>query len=125
MLALLFCIVTLLARPTSALPFQTPEQKLDRAIASLRHVDPAKLTETQKASHRLERPGGVKVEVGEILSAATPADIDLLLDVRGALYHRLSDECLYEVERVNAALRRLGRSRYRKATGITEKAETK
>jgi HEAT repeat protein len=75
--------------------------------------------------HRLVRADGGRVEAGEILSAATPADIDLLLDVRGALYRRLSDECLYEVRRVDAALRHLGRSRYRRHTFTTEKVEAK
>lgn len=75
--------------------------------------------------NRLERPGGGSVEAGEILSAATPDDIDLLLDVRGALYHRLSDECLYEVRRVDYALRHLGRSRYRRHTFAVEKVEAK
>jgi len=75
--------------------------------------------------NRLERPGGGRVEAGEIISAATPGDIPLLLDVRGALYHRLSDECLYEVRRVDAALRHLGRSRYRRHTFVTEKVEAK
>lgn len=75
--------------------------------------------------HRLGRPGGGGVEAGEILSAATAEDIDLLLDVRGALYHRLSDECLYEVRRVDTALRHLGRSRYRRHTFATEKVEVR
>lgn len=84
-----------------------------------------RMAETWQRSHRLERPDRRKIEVGEILSAATPADIDLLLDVRGALYHRLSDECLYEVRRVDAALRHLGRSRYRKQTRTAEKVEAR
>lgn len=75
--------------------------------------------------HRLVRAGGGRVEAGEIISGATVEDIDLLLDVRGALYHRLSDECLYEVRRVEAALQHLGRSRYRRNTFITEKVEAK
>jgi hypothetical protein len=84
-----------------------------------------KLAEHWQREHRLVRPGGGRVEAGEIISAATPEDIGLLLDVRGALYHRLSDECLYEVERVDAALRHLGRSRYRRSTFVTEKVEAK
>lgn len=89
----------------------------------LTHAALVRLAATWQSTHRLERPGGSKIEVGEILSAATPADIDLLLDVRGALYERLSDECLYEVRRVDAALRHLGRSRYRKVTRTAEKVE--
>lgn len=74
---------------------------------------------------RLQRPGGASVEAGELISATTPEDIPRLLDVRGALYQRLSDECLYEVRRIDVALRHLGRSRYRRATFTTEKVEAK
>jgi HEAT repeat protein len=84
-----------------------------------------KLAGGWQKERRLARPGGGRVEAGEIISATTPEDIDLLLDVRGALYQRLSDECLYEVERVDAALRHLGRSRYRRSTFVTEKVEPK
>ncbi|MEN3332532.1 MAG: hypothetical protein V7641_1897 [Blastocatellia bacterium] len=60
-----------------------------------------------------------------LLLAAVPEDIDLLLEVKAAVLMRLSDECLYEVERLDRTVRRLGRSRYRKVTGLTEKAETR
>lgn len=84
-----------------------------------------RMAEGWQSTGRLERPNRRKIEVGEILSAATPDDINLLLDVRGALYRRLSDECIYEVRRVDAALRHLGRSRYRRETRTTEKVEAR
>ena len=60
-----------------------------------------------------------------LLLAAVPDDIDLLLEVKAAVMMRLSDECLYEVARIDRTLRRLGRSRYRKVTGLTEKVEAR
>ncbi|HOX36565.1 MAG TPA: HEAT repeat domain-containing protein [Candidatus Brocadiia bacterium] len=63
------------------------------------------------------------VEHRHILSAATVADIDALLEVRGVVMRRLSDECLPEIEILEDLTRRLGRSRYRKEVGLTEKAE--
>jgi hypothetical protein len=58
-----------------------------------------------------------------VLGAATAADLELLFDVSASLYMRLSDECLDEVRTINELIKRLGRSRYRKVVGITEKAE--
>jgi HEAT repeats len=55
-----------------------------------------------------------------LLLAAGPEDIDLLLEVKAAVMMRLSDECLYEVEKIDRTVRRLGRSRYRKVSGLTE-----
>lgn len=63
------------------------------------------------------------VQVSEILSGATANDIGLLLDVKATLYKRLSDEAMYEVKRIDEAVKHLGRSRYRKVAGITEKVE--
>lgn len=78
-----------------------------------------------KEKGRLEDAAGEGVRARHILSAATIADIPLLLEVKSKLYLRLSDECLYEVRRVDEVLKRLGRSRYRRTPGITEKAEAK
>jgi hypothetical protein len=72
-----------------------------------------------KKNGRLDGPD----EPRHILPAATTADIDLLLGVRSQLYLRLSDECLYEVGRIEKAVKHLGRRRYRRVTGITERAE--
>ncbi|HEX8920562.1 MAG TPA: HEAT repeat domain-containing protein [Pyrinomonadaceae bacterium] len=64
-----------------------------------------------------------QVEVSELLSGATASDIELLLDVKATLYKRLSDEAMYEVKRIDEAVKYLGRSRYRKVAGIAEKVE--
>jgi len=63
------------------------------------------------------------VEERHILSAATAGDIPLLLEVKAALCARLSEESLVEIRRLNEVIKRLGRSRYRKVSGLTEKAE--
>lgn len=76
-----------------------------------------------KDKGRLEGTNRNPVEVRQILSGATANDIDLLLEVKAKLYRRLSDECLYEVLRIDQAVKHLGRSRYRKVTGTTMKAE--
>jgi len=36
---------------------------------------------------------------------------------------RLSEEILFEIRRLNEVIERLGRSRYRKVIGLTEKVE--
>lgn len=71
-----------------------------------------------KRKHRME-----ETSVSEILSGATAADIELLLDVKATFYTRLSDEAMYEVERIDEAVKYLGRSRYRKVPGITDRVE--
>jgi len=76
-------------------------------------------------NNRLDKGKYAWVEERHILSAATTNDIDLLLEIRASLYERLSDECLYEVRRLDEVVKQLGRSRYRKAMGISEKAEEK
>jgi HEAT repeat protein len=81
------------------------------------HDELIKAAEQWKKNHRMP------VEARQILTAATANDIDLLLEVKAALFARLSDECLYEVKRIDMAVRRLGRSRYRKDVGITERVE--
>ena len=63
------------------------------------------------------------VEERHILSAATAGDIPLLLEVKAALCARLSEETLFEIRRLNRVIERLGRSRYRKVIGVTEKVE--
>jgi len=65
------------------------------------------------------------VEERHILAAATIQDINMLVDTRGSLYNRLSDEALYEVERLSKIIQRLARSQYRKEVGVTERAEAK
>jgi hypothetical protein len=53
------------------------------------------------------------VETRHFLPAATPADIDLLLDGKASFYLRLSDECIYEARTVDDLIKWIGRSRYR------------
>jgi HEAT repeats len=77
------------------------------------------------SNNRLDKGKYAWVEEKHILSAATTNDIDLLLEIKASLYARLSDECLYEVRRLDEVVKQLGRSRYRKAIGINEKAEEK
>jgi hypothetical protein len=65
------------------------------------------------------------VGVPQIISAATPADMNALLDAKSAFYPRLSDECLYETKDIDKAIKYISRSRYRKGVGVTAKAEAK
>ncbi len=61
------------------------------------------------------------IEARHVLAVATPADVPLLLDVRGGLFRRVSDECLEEVAILDDILRRLVRSQYRNDPGVCEK----
>ena len=58
-----------------------------------------------------------------LLSAATHADIELLLKVQAKVYLRLSDECISEIRTLDNLILRLGRSRYRSQVGVSEKVE--
>jgi hypothetical protein len=58
-----------------------------------------------------------------MLGAAVPADLPLLLDVRGRLFRRLSDECLEEIAMVHHTMRRLVRSQYRTEPGVCEQVK--
>lgn len=64
-----------------------------------------------------------KITAGPMLAVLEPGDLPLLIDVRAAIYSRLSDECLYEVAFLNTIIRRLGRGRYRREVGICERVE--
>ena len=63
------------------------------------------------------------VESRHVLAVATPADVPLLLDLRGRLFRRLSDECLEEVEILDGILRRVVRSQYRTEPGLCEQVK--
>ena len=78
-----------------------------------------------KACKRQCRLRGNWVSDAQVLAATTPKDVELLLDVRAALYTRLSDECLYEVEELNEILRRMARRQYRDIVGLCAKVEPK
>jgi HEAT repeat protein len=85
------------------------------------------LEAAQGWKQRRSRVGGDYTWVRErhILAAATPEDIDLLLDVKAFVYRRLSDECLSEIRFFDGLVARLGRSRYRAVAGVCEKVEAK
>jgi hypothetical protein len=73
-----------------------------------------------RRNHRVKSDRFGWAEPRQILAAATPADLELLMDARAAIYGRLSDECLDEVATLDKIIRRLGRSRYRKTVGLTD-----
>jgi hypothetical protein len=52
------------------------------------------------------------MEIRHIFPAATPEDIDLLLDGMSDFYLRLSDECINEIDIVYDLIKWIGRSRY-------------
>lgn len=62
---------------------------------------------------------------GNLIAAATPENLDSILETKAAFYRRLSDECLYEVRDLDTVVKYIGRGRYRKGIGVTEKAEPK
>lgn len=74
------------------------------------------------SNHRLSTKEYGWVEAKHILAVAKVADIDLLLEAKASFYARLSDECLYDVRRIDNIVKRLRRSQYRKESGITERA---
>lgn len=73
------------------------------------------------SNHRLGTKEYGWVEEKHILAAATADDIDLLLAAKASFYGRLSDECLYDVRRIDDVVKRLGRSRYKKDVGVIVK----
>lgn len=92
----------------------------------LTHDQFIKAAESWKKSHHMRMSlSEMSLDQRQLLAAATVDDIPLLLEVKAAILGRLSDECLYEVKSIHMAIKRLGRSRYRKDVGITEKAEAK
>jgi len=89
----------------------------------LSHEDLLKAAEDWKKSGHLAGGDWEWVEDRHALAASTAADIDLWLNVKAKLCLRVSDECIPEMRTVDGLVCRLGRSRYRKEVGITEKAE--
>lgn len=92
--------------------FQEDERRLSREIF-------LKASPLWKKQHRLPS----WLETKHLITAATVDDLNLLLEIKGAVLLRLSDECLYETRRIDDTVRYVGRSRYRKNPGITEKVE--
>jgi len=64
-----------------------------------------------------------EADLKQLLAASTVEDIPLLVALKSRLYHRLSDECLYEVQKIDHVILRLGRSRYRKQVGTCLQVE--
>jgi len=73
--------------------------------------------------HRITGGDYVWVEERHLLEACTRADIPKLLEVRAAVYSRLSDECLEEIEILDRVIKWLGRAGLRKVPGVCEKVE--
>lgn len=80
---------------------------------------------TWKEKGRIYDSGSEWVGEGRVIAAAKPDNLDLILETKAVFYRRLSDECLYEVRDLERAIKYIGRSRYRKGVGVTEKAELK
>jgi len=88
------------------------------------HTEFLSAAEAWKKSHHMRMSSGdMPVDARRILTAATVNDLALLLEVKAAVYARLSDEGLDEAQRIDTVIKRLGRTRYRKDVGITEKVE--
>lgn len=65
------------------------------------------------------------IESRHIIAAAGEKTVDALLDAKASFYTRLSDECLYDVHDIRAIIRWVGRGRYRKTPGLTERVEAR
>ena len=89
----------------------------------LTHDELLKAAKDWKSRHRIEGGSYAWVEDRHVLSATSPADIPLLLEVASACYSRLSDECLYETATLQDLVLRLGRSRYRAEVGICDQVK--
>jgi hypothetical protein len=109
----------------------TARYELREEDRRLTHEELVLACEEWRKNHRVtlgdhesdEKPKYGWVKERHILSVATPDDLDLLREVKASLYFRLSDECLYEVHAMDQLIKRIGRSRYRKASGVREKVE--
>ncbi|MCY3003079.1 MAG: hypothetical protein NTV21_14850 [Planctomycetota bacterium] len=105
------------ARAKDALSWKpTPEGKAlsrDELEGAIRHwIEAGRLNDDES-----------KFEASHVLSQVTPADLPLLLDARGRLYRRLSDECLYEVFEIDETLVRVMRATYRREPGLCDQAQ--
>ena len=96
---------------------------LNKGERSLTHKQLLDAINEWTINHRLDTKEYGWVEAKHVLAAATAADIDLLLNAKASFYGRLSDECLYDVRRIDDVVKRLGRSRYRKDRGADVKGK--
>ena len=65
----------------------------------------------------------VWVEDRHVIDAATPDDLDKILNLVAACLRRVSDECLYEVQTMLNIAQHISRKRYRTHVGLCEKVE--
>jgi hypothetical protein len=77
-----------------------------------------KIIKKMTAEHRISLSEYEWFEDRHLLSTATLEDLNLLIDLRGSIYKRLSDECLYETRTLDQLIKRIGRTQYRKNPGI-------
>ena len=89
----------------------------------LTHDEFLKAAKEWQSNHRITGGEYSWVEDRHVVSIATPADIPLLIDVAAACYFRASDECLYETKKILEIAKWIGRTRYRKNSGLCEKVE--
>jgi hypothetical protein len=96
---------------------------LDAKGRKFDHADLLKAAEDWKKQHAISRGTYDWVTGNQIIAAATPEDIDLLIEVRARVYERVSDECLDEVLSLDNAIKNAGRMRFRKEPDLTFKVE--
>jgi hypothetical protein len=96
---------------------------LKKADRVLTHKQLLEAINEWTSNHRLGTKEYGWVEARHILAVATADDIDLLLEAKASFYGRLSDECLYDVRRIDEVVKQLRRSRYRKDVIITQQAD--
>jgi hypothetical protein len=119
-----------------------PESEKNRLIARLRskQAEEFQMAAADKTPTREElsaalaewkknsRPKSDKyswIEARHIIAAAAPDTLDMLLEAKASFYGRVSDECLSDVRDVRVIIRWIGRSRYRKNAGLTERVEAR
>jgi hypothetical protein len=90
---------------------------------AMSHAQFLEAAQQWKKQHRLDRPMEAGIRAKHLVVATTAEDIELLQEVKAAVLMRLSDEAYYEAREIDRAIEYLGRSRYRKEPGITERAE--
>lgn len=103
--------------------FRNRDYTLKAGERALTHDELVEVAEEWKRSRSIAGSTCNWVGLRHLLPAATPNDLEILLEVRAAFYTRLSGGCLADVAQINRLIQRLARSQYRKETGITEKAE--
>jgi HEAT repeat protein len=99
------------------------EFRLQEGDRKLTHEEFESACKSWIAASRISDEEHSWIESRHVLAAVTPADVPLLLDVRGRVFRRLSDECLEEVGILDKILSRLVRSQYRAEPGVCEQVK--